>query len=181
MTIEDEQWFWSIIEQSLPHAADREAQLTALHAALSKLDPPALIRFGSVFEQLQRKSYAWSLWGAAYVIMGGASDDSFEYFRVWLISRGRTVFEAALRDPDALARLIPADFAEALDFEELAYLADDIFIEKAGREAREDEITRPSMAYVEVEPSGEPFEDSEAALAKRYPRLWARFGRAPLM
>jgi Protein of unknown function (DUF4240) len=48
-------------------------------------------------------SYDWGLWGAAYVIDGGCSDDGFDYFRAYLISRGRAVFEAAMADPDSLA------------------------------------------------------------------------------
>ena len=48
-------------------------------------------------------AYCWSLWGAAYVINGGCSDDPFVDFRASLISRGRQVFERALSDPDSLA------------------------------------------------------------------------------
>jgi hypothetical protein len=48
-------------------------------------------------------SYDWGLWGAACVINGGCSDDCFDYFRAYLISRGREVFEAAVADPDSLA------------------------------------------------------------------------------
>ncbi|WP_217498085.1 MULTISPECIES: DUF4240 domain-containing protein [Sphingomonas] len=35
------------------------------------------------------RSYRWDLWRAAKVAKGGVSDDGFEYFRTWLISRGR--------------------------------------------------------------------------------------------
>lgn len=55
------------------------------------------------------RSYRWDLWGAAYVAKGGASDDGFEYFQRWLISRGRTDFERVLADPDALADLAIPD------------------------------------------------------------------------
>lgn len=34
------------------------------------------------------KTYDWDLWGAAYLINGGASDDGFDYFRGWLLSQG---------------------------------------------------------------------------------------------
>jgi len=36
--------------------------------------------------------------------MLGCSDDGFEYFRCWLISQGKDVFENALRNPDSLVK-----------------------------------------------------------------------------
>ena len=49
------------------------------------------------------QSYRIELWGAAYLLNGGCSDDCFEYFRGWLITQGRAVYEAVLADPDSLA------------------------------------------------------------------------------
>lgn len=44
-------------------------------------------------------------WQAAYLINGGCSDDGFEYFRGWLLTQGREVFERAVALPDTLADL----------------------------------------------------------------------------
>jgi hypothetical protein len=49
------------------------------------------------------ESYRWDLWGAAYQINRGCSDDSFDYFRGWLMAQGQTVWESAVADPDTLA------------------------------------------------------------------------------
>ena len=46
-------------------------------------------------------------------------DDSFDYFRDWLIGRGRAVFERVLADPDELADV--ASFEEEMDAESLRY------------------------------------------------------------
>jgi hypothetical protein len=54
---------------------------------------------------LRAVSYRWDLWGAAYLLNGGCSDDGFEYFRGWLIAQGHEVFERVLEDPDVLADL----------------------------------------------------------------------------
>jgi hypothetical protein len=59
------------------------------------------------------RSYVAQLWAAAFVINGGCSDDGFEYFRGWLITRGREVFERALADPDSLADLLAVQAAAA--------------------------------------------------------------------
>ena len=45
------------------------------------------------------------LWGAAYLINGGCSDDGFEHFRGWLMPQGRATFAQAVREPDSLAEL----------------------------------------------------------------------------
>jgi len=39
------------------------------------------------------------------LINGGCSDDGFFYFRAWLISRGQKVYDAALQNPDSLAKV----------------------------------------------------------------------------
>jgi hypothetical protein len=46
------------------------------------------------------RAYPWDLWGAAFVINGGCSDDGCERFRARLIMQGRDVFERALDDPE---------------------------------------------------------------------------------
>ena len=50
-----------------------------------------------MFDAKMDQAYSWPLWGAAYVINGGCSDDTFTDFRAALISRGRQAFEAQLR------------------------------------------------------------------------------------
>ena len=67
------------------------------------------------------------------MLLGGASDDAFDYFRCWLIGQGREVFEGALHDPDALAELLE-DFDEEIDGdgEELGYAADEAYEQLTG-------------------------------------------------
>ncbi|HEY6815918.1 MAG TPA: DUF4240 domain-containing protein [Croceibacterium sp.] len=170
--------FWKIIERTRSPDGDQERQMAALAAELSAMPPDEIEAFGAVFDRLLIESYSWDLWGAAHVIMGGASDDSFDYFRVWLISRGRSVFEAARANPDELAALIPAGFDEAAEFELLAYVAADAWAEKTGDDPTN--MPRPAYPTYPDEPMGEPFDESSGDLAERYPRLWARFSEAPL-
>lgn len=169
--------FWSIVHKTVPAGFDRDRQLAALRQALSSLTLAELEAYEDTFHGLMQQSYSWDLWGAAYIINGGASDDGFEYFRCWLLSRGEAVFSKALADPDSLAELISANADEALDFEEFAYVARTVWSEKS------DEAEMPNaspMMYPGKEPSGTPFAEEAAHLAKRYPKLWKRFGNAPL-
>ena len=44
--------------------------------------------FAAIRRQLDERAYTWDLWGAAYVIEDGCSDDCFRDFRAYLISLG---------------------------------------------------------------------------------------------
>ncbi|NEX91872.1 DUF4240 domain-containing protein [Caulobacter sp. 17J65-9] len=169
--------FWALIEATAEARAEgSEAQAEALREALAELSPEELLAFDAVMAAEMTRAYRWDLWGAAYVAHGGASDDVFTYFRLWLIGQGQAAFEKVLADPDALVGVVPSD-AEALDFESLMYVAGDAWCEKTGREAEE----WPGVGMDTTdEPAGAPFEEDEAVLAERYPQLWKRFAEAPL-
>jgi hypothetical protein len=91
--------FWHLIDatRGLPDRGD------ALTAALGTLPPDEMIRFQLLYDDVLQSANTWDLWGAAYQIMGGCSDDGFSDFREDLLELGREVFEAAVRDPDSLA------------------------------------------------------------------------------
>ena len=98
------QQFWAIIDEARERAAGScDAMLEPLVEGLSALDVGDLMRWQQIFDEYQRLSYKNKLWAAAYVIMGGCSDDSFDYFRAWLTAQGKDVYLSALRDPDTLA------------------------------------------------------------------------------
>src|SRR5688572_27091927 len=102
--------FWALIGRTTAQQADPDRQVEALRKELGALTPAEIAAFEAAFQRAQQRAYSWDLWGAAYLINGGASDDGFEYFRRWLISRGRAVFEAALADPEQLADMLAPDF-----------------------------------------------------------------------
>jgi hypothetical protein len=59
--------------------------------------------FASLFDTMMDRAYSYKLWGAAYIIHGGCSDDTLNDFRSSLISRGRSCFGGAIAGPDSLA------------------------------------------------------------------------------
>lgn len=106
----DEAQFWTIIEAGGSKApADPERQLAAARKRLAKLSSEEIRDFHRFFNQKVADAYTWDLWGAGYLINGGCSDDGFHYFRAWVISRGRAVYEAAVANPDSLAGLTDPD------------------------------------------------------------------------
>src|SRR5207244_1156324 len=108
------------------------------------------------WEQMAR-SYQWSLWAGAYVLNGGCSDDSFDYFRGWLIAQGRAVFEDALGDPDTLVDVvIPGQ--DITECESMLSVAYDAYRAATGRELRQAPLSMPA------EPSGLPWDEAEVAV-----------------
>ncbi|MFE9094385.1 DUF4240 domain-containing protein [Streptomyces sp. NPDC007264] len=169
----DETEFWELVDASRRAAGgDPDEQADQLVERLAQLDPDAILDFARHFEARYNRAYRWDLWGAAWVLLDGASDDAFDFFRCWLIGQGREVFEGALHDPDALAGLLE-DFDEEIDGdgEELGYAADEAYEQLTGTVAPD--LGVPPAA---AEPEGTPFDmEDESLLAERYPRLWARF------
>ncbi|WP_165484796.1 DUF4240 domain-containing protein [Streptomyces kasugaensis] len=169
----DETEFWELIDGSREAAeGDPEEQADLLVERLAGRDPDVVVDFARHFEARYNRAYAWELWAAAGIMLGGASDDAFDFFRCWLIGQGREVFEGALHDPDRLADLV-TDFDEAVDgdAEELGYAADEAYEQLTG--AVLPDLGLPPQP---PEPLGTYLDfDDDRALAERFPRLWDRF------
>lgn len=168
--------FWLLIEAGAKDCRrSQETFLAQLRHELSKLDPEGLRGFKSRLEELIDAAYTWDLWGAAYIMNGGCSDDMFEYWRAWLVAQGREIYNAALANPDSLAKAKFA-FGEQDEFEceELLYLPLDVYEEKTGEEMeREVGSTR---AGSDAEPAGDRWDEDADDLEQRFPKLAAKFG-----
>lgn len=173
--------FWRIIDGIAHSGAEPDDRLDALEKELKVLSLNEIIAFEMAFRQLLNEAYTWDLWGAAYVIHGGCSDDGFEYFRRWLVSRGRQAYEAALANADSLRELelSPTGPDGCWEFEEFYYVAMKVFGDKGGDGDVRDH-SEPEAGLGGPGPSGDEFADDEEHLKKRYPKLWRRFGAAPL-
>ena len=175
--------FWGLVGRTIAHEAERGRQLESLRAVLRELTPSEIETFERTFQlKLWWQAYSWDLWGAAHILNGWASDAGFEYFRCWLISRGREVFESALADPESLAGMIAPDVAKPylFEFESFAYVAREVWTEKTGLDPLLDSNVKFPSQFVPLplETPGTPLEaDKGPYLAQRYPKLWARFGR----
>ncbi|MET7396839.1 DUF4240 domain-containing protein [Dactylosporangium sp. NPDC005572] len=110
MAIMDRDEFWAIVERARAGVDTRTGEGAAAVAEriashLVELGRDAAVAFDLRYDLLAAESYDWDLWGAAYLMKGGCSDDAFDYFRAWLVTQGRNAWERALRDPDTLAEL----------------------------------------------------------------------------
>ena len=157
--------FWAIVDQAAAEGgSDGEARCAALARALAALPPEDAIAFDAAYAERLDETFRWDLWGAAWLIHGGCSDDGFDYFRDWLISRGRAVYDAALADPDSLAG--PAAEEEA-ELEEYRYVAAEVY------EAATDSRMPPPPGPGPSAPAGEEWDSAQ--LPARFPKLAAAF------
>ena len=67
--------FWRLIEKS--REFDQSAWLTE---ELTRKGLDEVLDFEFLFQELMNASYQSRLWGTAFVLMGGCSDDAFDYF-----------------------------------------------------------------------------------------------------
>jgi hypothetical protein len=172
--------FWQIVERAAKSDHDPDAHIEALRTELRKLTLDEIISFEVAFRRYLNEAYTWDLWGAAYVIHGGCSDDGFEYFTRWLVSRGRDVYETALANPDSLAqRDLQRGHSGVWEFEMIYYVALEVYKEKGG-EGDVRDYSEPEAGVGGPGPSGEPFLEDREHLSRRYPKLWRRFGANPL-
>lgn len=161
--------FWKIVDGVAEESGlDMELRCATLATRLSQLPTEDVVEFVEAFNGFHVSAYTWELWGAAYLVRGGCSDDAFIDFRSSLISHGQSVFEDVLAAPDSLARRSD-EFLETLDFEGYEYTAKKVL------EARDD-TSAAGTASVPPDPLGEPFDETRASLSHRYPQLWERFG-----
>ena len=92
---------------------------------------------------------------------GGCSDDSFDYFRGWLIAQGKQVYEQALRDPETLALVATPDDWE---FEDMLGVAMAAYEGRTGHPYPG--VERPAWQL-----KGEDWD--EDTVEKKYPKLAA--------
>lgn len=152
--------FWKIIQST--QADSHDAQLQNLRTALSKLSEEELIAFDAAYRAQIRRAYSWDLWAGAFILLGGCSDDGFDYFRDWLIAQGEAAFEASLDDPEAL---IDIPIQEDAEFEAFRYVMGAVFEERFGRALPIGSDPEP------LEPEGDPWDEDE--LPQKLPKLWA--------
>ncbi|WP_310492854.1 DUF4240 domain-containing protein [Dechloromonas sp.] len=169
----DNTWFWKLIDKSRQASdGDPAQQLEELGALLDDLSAEDIVEFQNIFNSHFQSSYTWPLWGAAYVIGGGCSDDGFDYFRGWLISRGEKVFNAANADPDKLASLVQeSDEDDDCQVEGWQSVGIDAWCRKTGLKYAAFP-SRPSGVQSNG-PAGDEW--SEEDLDRLYPRLAKRF------
>lgn len=180
-----EAFFWKLLETAKKKGEDPDEQLEWLVNHLSRRSVKDIVMFDYIFNQYYYKSYTSNLWAAAYIVMGGCSDDSFDYFRAWLLYLGKGTYETIIQDPE---KIIPhlkilEEEGDVPEFEDLLYVASMAYEEKTGfddehyydlyEQLSADKYVQPKMEF-------DWDEDNEEGLSNKFPVLWERYGENPL-
>ena len=158
--------FWEIIERSKQEVSSSDEQAEKLEKLLSELSADEIVSFDNIFTVLRHDAYRWDLWGVAYILCAGCSNDSFDYFRAWLIGRGQEFYDDAMADPESVAQKVTKDDYPAAEFLlSAAYKA---------YEAKTERPLPPSSARHPTEPSGCKW--SEDDLPRLFPVAFEKEG-----
>lgn len=171
--------FWQLIDRARAGGGGEPRAVAARAVALlAERDPEDIVGYARHQARVLSASHKVDLWGAAYLINGGVSDEGFHHFRGWLMTQGREVFARAVADPDSLAGLaqVRAASLSGEEFSAAEMLA-----------APWDAYRRVTAAELPADPEPAPvpdlndfwdFDDEEEA-KRRLPRLAALFVEPP--
>ena len=174
----DEQEFWRIIDFSKKYAAgNSESQEALLVKIIAQYSPSEIIEFECLLRQRLEEADDFNVMAAEKIMEGSVTDDSYIYFRCWLIAQGEKVFTEAIRSPDTLAA-VAIDEAET-DFEQLLYVATDAYKISTGK--KEEDASFPRNIAAErglnydfaSETKGKDWIPEQ--LPSLLPKLWAKF------
>ena len=129
----DEDIYWEIVDESVSKTNTPEAQEKYLISKISKLSPNQIIGFRLRTDKLLYDTYSSELWCAGYIMNQGCTDDGFEYFRNWIISRGKKTYYYAKEDPDYLINEVDKIVYGYYEFEPFWYVALEAFVNKTGK------------------------------------------------
>jgi len=171
----DENKYWTIIEKSFLSSSDYNIQRTKLLKELTQLNPKEIIGFDLRTTKLLKDSYISEMWCAAYIMKGGCSDDAFEYFRCWLISKGKDIYYKASKNPDALSEIEKKLFFD-YELEPFLYMPNEAFMLKTGKEIYDyrdmETFLKVEGYYPQIEFNWQ--EDNPSSMKKICPKLFQK-------
>lgn len=180
----NEQIFWSLLKKTQQQSkGSPEEQQELIRNELLMIKPEEVKQYDEFFSRYKNKAYTWDLWGAAFIIFGGCSDDSFSDFRGWLVAQGKDIYMNAIINPESLAELPEIDRELEFEMEGFSYLADEVYEELVSEDESSDldvgdnDLDLESLVSDfmdensgQVEPIGTQWQEEE--LPAKFPRLW---------
>lgn len=175
--------FWKLIELARKGTGgDSSQQVENIAERLAKLSVEEIFSFYRELSRCMAQSYRADLWGAAYIVNGGCSDDSFDYFRAWLILQGERAFRAALEDPDSIGPMVKRAQNEGVEVEaeELMYVAIQAYENLTGKDDFYDACACEPTGELQGDIAAWEDVDSTQVNARRlYPKLCKAFLEKP--
>ena len=140
-----EEIFWEYLSTEINSGAEEFDLISNLTEKLTKKSNEEIFSFGVIIDELMAKSYSSKLWCAAYLVNHGCTDDGFDSFRLWLISKGKETFYDVINNPDNLIKYVhltdsveDEKYGEFYENEDFLYIAIDAYAKKNEIESFED-------------------------------------------
>ncbi|PXX35300.1 DUF4240 domain-containing protein [Undibacterium pigrum] len=175
----NDQDFWQIVAKANHTARYQRFRAEDLEYHLSKLPPERIVEFDIHFHKLVRQAEIGDVYGAGCLLHHDyMSDDSFLYFRYWLISMGQVAYEQALLNPDSMAMLEivhDRDGSPDVTDESYCYAIYDAYEKVTGRKIFDAPIEREENKN-SVEPEDFNWMDyTHVSLSEKFPLLWNNY------
>ncbi|RRD40404.1 DUF4240 domain-containing protein [Leptotrichia sp. OH3620_COT-345] len=127
--------FWKYIDDAVKKHQDGFEAMTYLADMLTDKTNEEIFSFGIIVDEIMLESYNEKLWCASYLVNGDTGEDCFDFFRLWLISRGERIYNDVVKNPDNLIKYIENSVDEKFvqDFyenEDFFFIAVDAFGKK---------------------------------------------------
>lgn len=133
--------FWQLIETMHDTCGeDQEKALIWIRKELRKLTLEDVLGFDHMFLAYREAADKYGLGSVASLMEQGCSDDGFIDFRAWLISQGKKVYLAALKNPEFLVNVKEQEYYR---FEDLNYVGTKVYMEKKEKDL--DDIDNPDQ------------------------------------
>jgi len=123
----DENLFWLLIDEARKTSTDQFNFLDNLKSTLERFNPKELRNFDKLLKTKANELNTWEHWALAYIVRRGCGDDAFDYFKVWVVSKGQKAFNSIKNiEENELASI----FNEDPQLEEFCYLAEQVYEDK---------------------------------------------------
>ena len=148
--------FWEYVNGARKKYKDDFEVMSYLTDALTDKANEEIFSFGIIVDEIMLESYNEKLWCASYLVNGDTGEDSFDFFRLWLISQGGKIYNDVIKNPDNLINYIEnsnedefiQDFYENEDF---FFVAVDAFEEIFEKYLDEFDSYKEKIGYIDTD------------------------------
>jgi hypothetical protein len=169
--------FWALIDSAvnISNGSD-ELKEKYLTAELEKLSLEEIKSFEIAFRKCIIDADDYKVMASQKIIEDYVSDDTYLYFRCWLIGKGKTVYTETLKDPDYLSLIV--NKGQICDWEGIMYVATSAYSKKTGKEEDEtfprDFAMSMGLDYDFGAPPTKGTDWTEDQLPVLLPKLWKK-------
>jgi hypothetical protein len=166
--------FWKAIEAGAKtNGSNIKAEL--ISDTLSACTIDEIIQFEIMLRQLLEELDNYKIVAAQKIMQGMVVDDSYLYFRCWIIGNGQKFFRDVSENPDNMVEGI--NINEMPSFEELLYVSTNAYKMKIGQEIEDDNFPRATAINNGYDydlglgkTKGNPLSQEKAQ--EQFPKLW---------